>query len=357
MSGTMKILFIDRDGTLINEPNGEQVDSFDKFALLPDVIPALLQLRDAGYTFVMVTNQDGLGTASFPEDTFWPVQNLLLQILSSQGINFADVLICPHFPADHCACRKPNIQMVRPWLTNPQINLTHSVVIGDRDTDVQLATNMGIRGIKIGAAPHAGWREIARDLCDTPRVGRATRTTKETAITIDLDLDGGPSQIRTGLGFFDHMLDQLATHGGFSLQLQATGDLHIDPHHTIEDTALVLGSALRAALGDKRGIGRYGFTLPMDEAQARVALDLGGRPFFVFNGIFPREQVGEFPTDLVAHFFKSLTDTLGATLHIDVAGENTHHMVEVIFKAVARALRMACARSGAAQLPSTKGAL
>jgi len=348
-----KILFLDRDGTLIAEPPDHQIDSVEKFVLLPGVIPSLLSLRDAGWRFVMVTNQDGLGTKSYPKRKWVQIQNLLLGILSSQGVSFDAVLMCPHFEKHRCACRKPQLGLVKDYLADPSWDRKRSRVVGDRDTDILLAKNMGIGAIKMGT-----WPDIARELLGERRVGEIVRKTKETQITATVDLDGmGTAKVSTGIGFFDHMLEQLAKHGGFDLTLSANGDLHIDEHHTVEDAGLAIGAALRQALGDKVGVGRYGFTLPMDETLASAALDLSGRAFFKFDGKFPRESVGGLSTEMVPHFFRSLSDALGATLHLSVTGENSHHMVESCFKAVGRALREA-ARAGASRgLPSTKGAL
>lgn len=348
-----KILFVDRDGTIIAEPADFQIDSVEKFSLLPGVIPALLSLRDAGWRFVMVTNQDGLGTKSYPKRKWTQIQTLLLGILGSQGITFDSVLVCPHFEKDECECRKPRLGLLKSYLADPGWDRSRSRVIGDRDTDLQLAANMGVRGIKMGT-----WPKIARTLLGEHRVGTVERTTKETAITCVVDLDGdGTAKVATGIGFFDHMLEQLAKHGGFDLSLGAKGDLHIDEHHTVEDAGLAIGAALRQALGDKVGIGRYGFSLPMDETKASAALDLSGRAYFKFRGAFPRERVGGLSAEMVPHFFRSLSDALGATLHLEVAGENSHHMVESCFKAVGRSLREA-ARAGASRgLPSTKGTL
>ncbi len=354
--GTKKTLFIDRDGTLIHEPPDEQVDSLEKVSLVEGVIPALLKLQAAGYRFVMVTNQDGLGTPSFPTPTFEGAQNFVLKLFASQGIKFDEVLVCPHFEKDGCFCRKPNLGLVRAHLTSGELDLERSRVIGDRATDVKLGENMGIKGILLGK--DNGWREIAASLLGQPRVARAVRKTKETSIEAEVDLDHpGTAKISTGIGYFDHMLEQISKHGGFSLTLKVQGDLDVDEHHTVEDTALVLGEVLKRALGDKTGIGRYGFVLPMDEAEARVSLDLSGRPFFVFKGTIPRERVGELPTELVPHFFRSLAETLGATLHIEVMGDNAHHMVESCFKGVGRVLRSAFAATGESGVPSTKGAL
>ena len=351
-----KVLFIDRDGCLIVEPPDEQIDSYAKLDLLPGVVAALQRCVAAGYELVMVTNQDGLGTASFPEEAFAGPQELLLRILASQGIVFREVLVDRSFPHEGLDTRKPGIGLLRHWLAEDGWSRAASAVIGDRESDMQLAANLGVRGIRVGPQG-AGWEEIAHRLLDAPRVATAMRRTRETAIEAGVDLDRtGEPQVRTGLGFFDHMLEQLGKHGGFALTLACNGDTHVDEHHTVEDCALALGQALRQALGDKRGIGRYGFTLPMDEALASAALDLSGRPCFVFEGRFPRERVGDLPTELVGHFFRSLCETLGANLHLSVHGENAHHMVEACFKVVARALRQALRREGS-ELPSTKGVL
>jgi imidazoleglycerol-phosphate dehydratase/histidinol-phosphatase len=355
MTGT-RILFVDRDGVLLEEPADEQVDSFAKFRLVRGAIPALLRLRDAGFEFVMVSNQDGLGTPSFPLADFEGPQRLLLQVLESQGIVFRDVLIDCHFAADNHPDRKPGIGMVLPYLRDRGIDLAASAMVGDRDTDMQFAANLGVRGLLLGPDGH-DWAAIAHLLADAPRTARIERNTRETRIVVAVDLDrAAPAQAASGLGFLDHMLAQLGAHGGFALELQCTGDLHVDEHHTVEDCALALGDALAAAIGDKRGIARYGFVLPMDEARASATLDWSGRPGFHFDGAFPRERVGDLPTELVPHFFRSLCERAGLTLHLSVTGDNAHHMVEACFKAVARALRQALARDGVV-LPSTKGAL
>ncbi|MGN2252081.1 bifunctional histidinol-phosphatase/imidazoleglycerol-phosphate dehydratase HisB [Frateuria sp. GZRe12] len=351
-----KILFIDRDGCLIVEPPDEQIDSYAKLDLLPGVIGALQRCVAAGYELVMVTNQDGLGTASFPEEAFRGPQELLLRLLASQGITFREVLVDRSFPHEGLDTRKPGIGMLRHYLADDGWSRAASAVIGDRETDMQLAANLGVRGLRVGPRG-VDWEEIAHGLLDGPRVGAVTRRTRETAIEVRVDLDrAAEPSVRTGLAFFDHMLEQLGKHGGFALTLACDGDTQVDEHHTVEDCALALGQALRQALGDKRGIARYGFTLPMDEALATAALDLSGRPWFVFDGGFPRERVGDLPTELVAHFFRSLCETLGANLHLSVRGDNAHHMVEACFKVVARALRQALRREGS-ELPSTKGAL
>ena len=352
-----KILFIDRDGTLIAEPFDQQIDRLDKFVLEPDCIPALLRLRDAGWTFVMVTNQDGLGTPSFREEEFRPLQKLLLDILSSQGIAFEAVRVCPHTAADKCDCRKPKTGLLTDYVKDVSWARESSAVIGDRETDLTLAQNLGIRGLRYDRKA-LGWTEIARLFVDAPRRATIVRNTKETKITVSVDLDqAAPAQLATGIGFFDHMLEQIAKNAGIGLVIKCEGDLAIDEHHTIEDVGIALGLALKQALGDKRGVGRYGFVLPMDEAQAQVALDLSGRAHFTFEGKFPREVVGELPTELVPHFFRSVSDALAATLQMSVKGENTHHMVETLFKGFGRVLRTAATRSLDGDIPSTKGVL
>jgi imidazoleglycerol-phosphate dehydratase/histidinol-phosphatase len=353
------VLFIDRDGTLIEEPPDEQIDSLQKLELVPDTIPALLRLRDAGYRFVMVSNQDGLGTERFPEPSFREPQEFLLRLLKSQGIEFDAIFICPHFASDNCECRKPKIGLLRDYLQTVTLDRSRSYVIGDRETDLQLANNLGIQGLRLRGTrtPGLSWNEVADRLTSPRRTARVERKTKETDIVVEVDLDReSPLQVSTGIGFFDHMLEQIAKHGGFSLQLTCKGDLHIDEHHTVEDCALALGEALRLALGDKRGINRYGFVLPMDEALVQVAIDLAGRPYFVFEGKFGRDSVGQLPTELVPHFFRSLGEKLGASINMQVKGENTHHMIEACFKGMGRTLRQAIAITGR-ELPSTKGTL
>ena len=358
-----RVLFIDRDGTLIEEPPDEQIDSLQKLVLVPDVIPALLRLQAAGYTLVLVSNQDGLGTDRFPSRSFEEPQAFLRGLLTSQGIRFAAEFFCPHFPEDGCACRKPRTGLLDEYLLEHPIDREHSYVIGDRDTDLQLAANLGIGGIRLAGKGHSAreggesWAEIAARIATPARVAHVERKTKETDITVDIDLNReSPIQIATGLGFFDHMLEQIARHGGFSLKLICKGDLEIDEHHTVEDCALALGTALRQALGNKRGIARFGFLLPMDETLAQVAIDLSGRAYSVFEGKFNRELVGQLPTELVPHFFRSLADSLAAAIHIKVTGENSHHMVEACFKGVGRALRQAVRIEGT-ELPSSKGVL
>lgn len=359
MSEPCKVLFVDRDGTLIEEPPDEQVDRLDKVRLMPGVIPALLAARHAGFRLVMVTNQDGLGTPAFPEEQFRSTQDFVLDLFASQGIRFDAICICPHFAADGCDCRKPRLGLVRDFLAREEVDFAASFMVGDRDTDLQFASNLGVRGlrVRIDAAAGETWEAVTRRLTRANRTATIARHTRETDIRVTVDLDSeAPVRAKTGIGFLDHMIEQIARHGGFALELDARGDLHIDEHHTVEDSALALGQALRQALGEKRGIGRYGFVLPMDEAQAQVAIDLSGRPFIVFEGRFQRERVGELPTELVPHFFRSLADALGAAIHVRVTGENTHHMVEACFKGVGRALRQACRHEGT-DVPSSKGVL
>jgi imidazoleglycerol-phosphate dehydratase/histidinol-phosphatase len=351
-----RILFIDRDGTLIAEPPDEQIDSLEKLELIPGVIPALLRLAEAGYEFVIVSNQDGLGTESFPTPDYEIPQQKMLDLFASQGIRFSAVHVDPHFEHQGAGTRKPGIGMVLDYLKSGELDLRDSWVIGDRDTDVQLAANMGIGSLRLGDG-HEDWSSIAHRLVDRPRQASVSRKTRETDIQVFVDLDAeAGSQVDTGIGFFDHMLDQLASHGGFGLELTCRGDLEIDEHHTVEDCALALGKAINEALGDRRGIGRYGFLLPMDESLAQVAVDLSGRPVLVFDADFPRESVGGLSTEMVRHFFHSLSQSLGAAIHLEVRGENTHHMVEALFKGAGRALRPALARQGSA-MPSTKGML
>ena len=354
-----KILFIDRDGTLIYEPDDFQVDALDKVRLVDDVIPSLLEIARHGYRFVVVSNQDGLGTDAFPQADFDGPHALFMQIFSSQGIVFDEVFICPHLPDDNCGCRKPRTGLLTRFLAANDIDLDASAVIGDRQTDMQLADAIGIRGLLVNCddAGVLTWPQIVDLLCRSDRTARVTRNTSETRIEVAVNLDATESTtIATGIGFFDHMLEQVAKHGGFGLRLSCEGDLEVDEHHTVEDVAIGLGTALRKALGNKFGIGRYGFLLPMDESEARVALDLSGRAAFRFDADFPRDRVGELSTEMVEHFFRSLSESLGAALHIEVRGENTHHMIEACFKAVGRCLRQAFRRDGT-ELPSTKGTL
>ena len=354
-----KILFIDRDGTLIEEPDDFQVDALEKIRLVDDAIPSLLELANHGYRFVMVSNQDGLGTDAFPRPDFDICQTHVLQRFTSQGISFDEIFVCPHLPADNCDCRKPRTGLLTKYLAATNIDLAASAVIGDRATDMELAERLGVRGLLVNTEASAAltWPDIVKDLCYSDRTATIDRSTNETRIRVTVNLDsGGDSRVDSGIGFYDHMLEQIAKHGGFGLDLRCDGDLEIDEHHTVEDTAICLGTALRQALGNKYGIGRYGFLLPMDESEAKVALDLSGRAAFQFTGDFPRDRVGQLSTEMVEHFFRSLADALGAALLVVVTGENTHHMIESCFKCVGRALRQAISRYGT-DLPSTKGTL
>ena len=352
-----KILFVDRDGTLIEEPADFQVDSLSKVRLLPGVIPALLDIQANGFGLVMVSNQDGLGTPSFPEEDFRPAHDLVMHLFASQGVEFEQVFVCPHMPEDRCECRKPRTGLLTRFLAATDIDLEHSAVVGDRKSDLELADNIGVQGLLIGDNSSTDWSEIADQLCRSDRTARVERKTRETSIAVAVNLDAeGRTKVSTGIGFFDHMLEQIAKHGGFRLELETVGDLDVDEHHTVEDTAICLGQALRDALGDKRGIGRYGFTAAMDESAARSAIDLSGRGVFVFSGRFPRDSVGGLSIEMVEHFFRSLAESIGAALHLEVSGQNAHHMVEACFKSVGRSLRQAIRTEGS-ELPSTKGVL
>lgn len=372
-----KVLFIDRDGTIIVEPPTDfQVDSLEKLEFLPKAISNLRKIaEETDYELVMVTNQDGLGTSSFPEDTFWPAQNKMLQTLKGENIDFAAIHVDRSFPEDNLPTRKPGTGLLQAYFSDAY-DLANSYVIGDRLTDVQLAVNLGSKAIFIGSELakdgvseemnaavsfiSQDWDAIYEHLKLPARKASVERNTKETQIKIELNLDGsGRSDIHTGLGFYDHMLDQLARHSGADLTIHVEGDLHIDEHHTIEDTALALGDAYRIAIGDKRGISRYGFLLPMDEALAQVAIDFSGRPWLVWDAEFKREKIGEMPTEMFYHFFKSFSDTSLSNLNIKVEGQNEHHKIESIFKGFAKAIKMAVRRDLKALdfMPSTKGVL
>ena len=354
-----KILFIDRDGTLIEEPFDEQIDSFDKLHFLPGVFKNLRFICEkTDFALVLVSNQDGLGTSSFPENTFWPVHNFIIDTFASEGITFAAQHIDRHFPADNSPMRKPGVGMLTEYLDSNRYDLAASYVIGDRETDAQLAQNLGCKSLILGK-DGMSWDKIAEIVFARERTAEMHRTTKETDVYVKLDLNGtGKCDICTGLGFFDHMLEQIGKHGMLDITVCVKGDLHVDEHHTIEDTALTLGECLGKALGDKRGIERYGYSLPMDDCLCQVALDFGGRPWLVWQADFQREKIGEMPTEMFMHFFKSLSDSAKMNLHIKAEGQNEHHKIEGIFKALARALKMAVKRDVQHfELPSTKGSL
>lgn len=369
-----RVLFIDRDGTLIHEPADDpQIDGLHKLHFIPGVFTWLGKIaRELDYELVMVTNQDGLGTSSFPEETFWPVQHLVLETFAGEDITFRDIFIDRSMPHENKPTRKPGTGMLTPFLDG-SYDLQHSYVIGDRLTDIQLAKNLGAKGILITdrlsaenvaaqgltescALITTAWKSIY-ELLVPKRTATVHRATKETDILVTVGLDGnGKSSLHTGLGFFDHMLEQIARHGEIDLSIEAKGDLHIDEHHTIEDTGLALGEAFLKALGDKRGIERYGFCLPMDDCLAQVAIDFGGRPWLNWKAEFKREKVGDMPTEMFMHFFKSFSDTAKCNLNIQADGENEHHKIEAIFKAFAKAIKFAVKKTGDA-LPSTKGTL
>ncbi len=372
-----KVLFLDRDGNIIAEPPiDKQVDSLEKLEFMPYAISALKTIREqTAFEFAMVSNQDGLGTASFPEETFWPAQNKMLKSLENEGVVFADMFIDPSFPADNSPNRKPGIGMLSKYFT-PEYDLANSIVIGDRITDIELAKNLGCKAIWYQSADQSShletqsltetcilvsdnWQEIAQFLTFPERKAQLKRKTNETEIDIQLNLDGtGKTDISTGLHFFDHMLDQLGKHSNSDLYIRVKGDLEVDEHHTIEDTAIALGETFLAALGDKRKIERYGFLLPMDDCLCQAAIDFGGRPWLVWDAEFKREMVGDMPTEMFLHFFKSFTDTAKCNLNIKAEGDNEHHKIEGIFKALAKAIKMAVRRNiQNAGMPSTKGVL
>ncbi len=360
-----KVLFIDRDGTIIKEPEDEQVDSFEKFSFLPGAITSLAKITmETNYELVLVTNQDGLGTASFPEETFWPVQNKMLEILKGEGVIFKEIFIDKTFPSDNAPTRKPGTAMLTKYLAQG-IDLDSSYVIGDRLTDIKLADNLGCKSIFIGESGDNGaslcttnWNEIYKFLKSVPRSASMKRKTSETDILVEINLDGsGKSDIKTGLGFFDHMLEQISRHGNLDLTVDVKGDLKVDEHHTVEDVAITLGTVLLRALGGKKGIERYSFVLPMDESLAQVAVDLGGRSWIVWDVDFKREKIGEMPTELFFHFFKSFSDSAKCNLNIKAEGDNEHHKIEAIFKAFAKALKMAVQQTDNYNIPTTKGTL
>lgn len=361
-----KVLFIDRDGTLVIEPPIDyQLDSLEKLEFYPKVFQYLARIaKELDYLLVMVTNQDGLGTASFPEETFWPAQNKIIQAFENEGVFFSEILIDKSKPEDNLRTRKPGVGMLLHYLKG-NYDLQNSFVIGDRSTDVQLAKNLGCQAIFLNQSKDENavlstdsWEEIYEFLAAKPRVGIIQRNTQETQIEVVVNLDGkGNANIKTGLHFFDHMLTQIAKHGNFDLTIVANGDLEVDEHHTIEDVAIALGEAFLQALGSKKGIERYGFLLPMDDCLAQVAIDFGGRPWLVWDAIFKREKVGDMPTEMFMHFFKSFSDSAKCNLNIKVAGENEHHKIESIFKAFAKTLRMATTKTNNFSIPSTKGTL
>ena len=355
-----RILFIDRDGTLVEEPHDEQVDALEKIRFTRGMFSNLALLRQkTDFLFVMVSNQDGLGTPSFPENTFWPAHNFILQALEGEGITFDDILIDRHFPEDNAPTRKPQTGLVEKYMNRPDLyDIAGSYVIGDRETDAQFAHNIGCKSLILGRDGMT-WDKIAELVFAGERTAHVKRTTKETDIEVSLNLDGaGHCDISTGLGFFDHMLEQIGKHGGMDLSIHCKGDLNVDEHHTIEDTALALGECLLQALGSKRGIERYGYSLPMDDCMCHVCLDFGGRPWLVWQAEFHREHVGDMPTEMFLHFFKSLSDAARMNLFIKAEGQNEHHKIEGIFKALARSLKMAVKRDiYHYELPSTKGTL
>ena len=354
-----RLLFIDRDGTLIEEPADEQIDAFEKLKFTKGVFRNLHFIREhTDFEFVMVSNQDGLGTDAFPEDTFWPVHNFILQTLESEGVTFDEILVDPHFPEDNAPTRKPNTGLVEKYMNDPEYDIANSYVIGDRETDRKFAENIGCKSL-ILSDEGMSWDKIAELLFAGERTAEVRRTTKETDIHIKVNLDGtGKCDISTGLGFFDHMLEQIGKHGSIDLLIHTKGDLEVDEHHTIEDTAIALGECILTALGNKRGIERYGYCLPMDDCLCSVALDFGGRAWLVWDAEFTREKIGEMPTEMFLHFFKSLSDAAKMNLNIKAEGQNEHHKIEGIFKALARSLKMAVRRDiYHYELPSTKGML
>lgn len=360
-----KVLFIDRDGTLIEEPADEQIDSLEKLSFIPGAISSLSKIaQELDFELVMVTNQDGLGTDSFPEETFWPAHNKMIKTLEGEGIRFSEVFIDKTLAKEKAPTRKPGTALLTKYLSKG-INLDESFVIGDRLTDVEFAENLGCRAILFGkrfseraALMTDDWNDIYRFLKHIPRRARVERKTSETSISVEVNLDGtGKSNIKTGIGFFDHLLEQLPKHGLIDLTVQVNGDLQVDEHHTIEDTAIALGNAFSEALGKKKGIGRYGFTLPMDDSLATVSIDLGGRAWLTWDAEFRREKIGEMPSEMFFHFFKSFSDAAGCNINIKVEGDNEHHKIESVFKAFARAVGMAVKSTGNYSIPSSKGTI
>ena len=360
-----KVLFIDRDGTLVIEPPEDyQLDSLEKLEFYPGVFQWLSKIAiELDYELVMVTNQDGLGTSSFPEHTFWPAHNKVIQAFKNEGVEFSEILIDKSFPDEMKDTRKPRTGLLNAYI-HGDYDLARSYVIGDRATDIELATNLGASGIFIGDQNESAvisttnWADIYQYLSAKPRIATVSRATKETNIVVNLNLDGsGQSKLNTGIGFFDHMLEQIARHGNINLEAMVDGDLEIDEHHTIEDVAITLGTAFRKALSSKKGIERYGFLLPMDDCLAQVAIDFGGRPWLVWEVEFKREMIGEMPTEMFMHFFKSFSDSAMCNLNIKAEGDNEHHKIEAIFKAFAKAIKMAITKTSNFSIPSTKGTL
>ncbi len=350
-----KILFIDRDGTIIEEPKSDfQIDSLEKLRFEKGAIPTLLKLKNFGFKFVLVSNQDGLGTQSFPKEDFEIAHQKMLDILQSCGIEFKDIFICPHFENENCECRKPKTALLDGYIKHNLYNKEQSFVIGDRDTDMILASNLGVRGLKY--SENLTWKEIEEEILNSFRTASISRITKETNIHVKVCLNGGKIAIDTGVPFFDHMLEQIAVHGGIGLEISCKGDLEIDEHHSVEDVALALGSAIKQALGDKIGITRYGFVLPMDECLASCAIDFCNRPHLVYKAKFKKEKLGELSTEMIEHFFYSLSYSMGASLHLKVKGKNDHHKAEGLFKAFAKALKMAV-KIESENLASSKGVI
>ena len=348
-----KILFIDRDGTIIEEPKSDfQIDSLEKLRFEKGAIPTLLKLKNFGFKFVLVSNQDGLGTQSFPKEDFEIAHQKMLDILQSCGIEFKDIFICPHFENENCECRKPKTALLDEYIKHNLYNKEQSFVIGDRDTDMILASNLGVRGLKY--SENFTWKEIEEEILNSFRTASISRITKETNIHVKVCLNGGKIAINTGVPFFDHMLEQIAVHGGIGLEISCKGDLEIDEHHSVEDVALALGSAIKQALGDKIGITRYGFVLPMDECLASCAIDFCNRPHLVYKAKFKKEKLGELSTEMIEHFFYSLSYSMGVSLHLKVKGKNDHHKAEGLFKAFAKALKMAV-KIESENLASSKG--